>query len=125
MRLLLDTHTFIWVFNGHARLSPAARTVILDGRNEVYVSAVTAWEIAIKRSLGKLGVRGDYIQGLARYRFSPLSISTEHALAVEALPPHHRDPFDRLLIAQAQVEGLVLVTRDRRFGAYDVDFIEA
>ena len=125
MRLLLDTHTLLWVFDGSARLSPAAAQAVADGRNEIYVSAVTAWEIAIKSSLGKLRVRGDYERGLEEYRFRELQISTRHALAVRDLPPHHRDPFDRLLVAQAKLEGLTMVTRDERFGEYDVDYIQA
>lgn len=125
MRILLDTHALIWLFHRDPTLSPAAKKVIADGRNQVVVSAVTAWEIAIKRAAGKLRLQVDYHGGLSRYRLTPLSISTEHALAVESLPWHHRDPFDRLLIAQARLEGLVLVTRDRRFAEYGVDHIEA
>ncbi len=120
MNLLLDTHTLIWVFDANPKLSQVARDAISEGQNEVFVSAVTAWEIAIKRSLGKLELRGNYRRGLERYRFTPLNISTEHALAVEALPQHHADPFDRLLIVQAQLENLTLVTRDGRFDNYDV-----
>ncbi len=125
MTLLLDTHTLIWVFDSNPTLSQAARDAIADGANEVYVSAVTAWEIAIKRGLKKLELRGDYQKGLELYRFTPLAITTEHALAVETLEPHHSDPFDRLLIAQAKLEGLTLVTRDARFSAYDVPLIVA
>ncbi len=86
----------------------------------MFVSAVTAWEIAIKKSLGKLSAPDNYLEGLARYRFTALDITTEHALAVETLPLHHRDPFDRLLIAQAQLEKLTLVTSDPKIWAYDV-----
>lgn len=91
----------------------------------MFVSAVTAWEIAIKRSLGKLRAPENYLDALKRYRFTPLDISTEHALAVEHLPHHHHDPFDRLLIAQATHERLTLVTRDRRFDLYDVRLLKA
>ncbi len=125
MNLLLDTHALIWVFDANPKLSRFARDAISEGQNEVFVSAVTAWEIAIKRSLGKLELKGDYRRGLERYRFTPLSISTEHALAVETLPQHHADPFDRLLIVQAQLENLTLVTRDGRFEAYDVATLPA
>ena len=125
MTLLLDTHTLIWVFDSNPTLSEDARAAITDGQNTVFVSAVTAWEIAIKRAIGKLRLRGDYQQGLRQYRFTPLPISTEHALVVEHLPHHHSDPFDRLLIAQAQLEKLTLVTRDDRFADYDVKTIEA
>lgn len=125
MNLLLDTHTLIWVFDANPTLSAAAREAIGDGANEVYVSAVTAWEIAIKRALKKLELQGDFKLGLELYRFSPLAITTEHALAVETLPQHHADPFDRLLIAQAKLEELTLVTRDTRFAAYGVELIRA
>ena len=125
MNLLLDTHTLIWVFDANPTLSQGAYDAIADGQNEVFVSAVTAWEIAIKRSLGKLELQGDYKRGLELYRFTPLPISTDHALAVEALPQHHADPFDRLLIVRARLENLTLVTRDRRFDDYDVMTLRA
>ena len=125
MNLLLDTHALIWVFDRNPTLSREAREAVADGRNEVFVSAVTAWEIAIKRALKKLELKGDYQRGLKLYRFAPLVISTEHALAVEHLPTHHADPFDRLLIVQAQLENLTLVTRDERFSNYDVNTIRA
>jgi len=113
MNLLLDTHAFLWAVDNHPRLSPQARAAIIDGGNIVFVSVATAWEIAIKKSIGKLAIpSGDYLEELRLHRFTPLDITTEHALAVETLPPHHKDPFDRMLIAQAQVEQLTLVTRD-------------
>lgn len=125
MNLLLDTHTLIWVFGSNPTLFEAARSAIAEGNNEIFVSAVTAWEIAIKRGQKKLEVKGDYKRGLELYRFTSLSITTEHALAVEALPLLHTDPFDRLLIAQAKLENLTLVTRDERFAAYGVRIIKA
>ncbi len=125
MNLLLDTHVFLWAIDDSPNLSSAAREAILDGRNIVYVSSATAWEISIKRGLGKLKLpRGDYLEELRLHRFTPLDISTEHALAVEDLPPHHRDPFDRMLIAQALEERLTLVTRDHRMSLYDVKIIK-
>ncbi len=125
MNLLLDTHVLIWAFSRDPQLSQAATEAIRDGENMVFVSAATAWEIAIKKALGKLKVPGNYQEGLQRYRFTPLSITTEHALAVEQLPPHHKDPFDRMLIAQAQIEKLTLVTRDPNMQAYGISIIEA
>ena len=125
MNLLLDTHVLIWTFDDNPTLSETAREAIAEGENTVFVSAVTAWEIAIKRAIGKLKLKGDYQKGLQRYRFLPLAISTEHALAVEHLPQHHGDPFDRLLIAQAQLEKLTIVTRDKRFEDYGVKIIGA
>jgi PIN domain nuclease of toxin-antitoxin system len=126
MNLLLDTHIFLWAVDNNPNLSPAAREAIVDGYNIVYVSAATAWEISIKRTIGKLKIpESDYLEELRLHRFTPLSVTTEHALAVENLPPHHKDPFDRMLIAQALEEKLVLVTRDPRLKAYDVRIIEA
>lgn len=125
IRILLDTHALIWIFDTNPTLSESARAVVADGHNHIFVSAVTAWEIATKRSLKKLELKGDYQEGLQRYRFTSLAISAEHALAVEHLPLHHADPFDRLLIAQAQLEGLTVVTRDERFADYGVKVIGA
>jgi len=125
MNLLLDTHVFLWAVDNNPNLSPAEREAIVDGHNIVYVSAATAWEISIKRAIGKLKIpESDYLEELRLHRFMPLSITTEHALAVENLPSYHKDPFDRMLIAQAQEEKLTLVTRDPRIKAYDVRIIE-
>ena len=125
MNLLLDTHVFLWAVDDNPNLSATAREAIIDGNNIVYVSAATAWEISIKRAIGKLRIpESDYLEELRLHRFMPLSITTEHALAVENLPPHHKDPFDRMLIAQAQEEKLTLVTRDQRIKKYAVRIIE-
>lgn len=125
MNLLLDTHAFLWAIDNSPELSQKARDAIVDGTNIVFVSAATAWEIAIKKAIGKLKVpEGDYLEELKTHRFTPLDITTEHALTVESLPPHHKDPFDRMLVAQAQVENLTLVTRDPRIKAYAVKVIE-
>jgi len=126
MNLLLDTHVLLWALADDPALSAAARAAITDGRNVVFVSAATAWEIAIKQALGKLRAPTDsYLQELQRHRFTPLDITTEHALAVEHLPPLHADPFDRLLVAQAQIEKLTLVTHDKRIRDYAVATIKA
>lgn len=125
MNLLLDTHVFLWAVDDNPNLSAAARDAILNGRNIVYVSAATAWEISIKRGIGKLKTpNDDYLEELKLHRFTPLNITTEHALAVEDLPPHHKDPFDRLLIAQAREERLTIMTHDKRLSLYDVKIIE-
>jgi PIN domain nuclease of toxin-antitoxin system len=125
MNLLLDTHVFLWAADNSPDLSPDAREAIVDGQNIVYVSAATAWEISIKRAIGKLKIpQSDYLEELRLHRFTPLSITTEHARAVEDLPPLHKDPFDRMLIAQAQEEKLTLVTRDPRMKLYNVRIIE-
>lgn len=126
MNLLLDTHVLLWALDDDPSLSPAARAAIIDGHNLVFVSAVTAWELTIKKALGKLRAPTDeYLQELQRHRFTPLDITAEHVLAVERLPPHHADPFDRMLVAQAQVEKLTLVTRDERLLSYGVPTIKA
>jgi PIN domain nuclease of toxin-antitoxin system len=125
MNLLLDTHAFLWAIDNSPQLSESARTAIIDGNNFVFVSAATAWEIAVKKAIGKLTIpQGSYLDELRVHRFTPLDITTEHALAVEMLPHYHRDPFDRLLIAQAQMERLTLITRDARIKQYAVPVIE-
>jgi PIN domain nuclease of toxin-antitoxin system len=126
MNLLLDTHVFLWVVDDNPSLSREAREAIADGSNVVFVSAATAWEIAIKQTMGKLRVPfGDYPEQLKLNRLAELDITSEHAIAAGRLPVHHRDPFDRMLVAQAQVERLTIVTRDRKIRAYDVRVISA
>lgn len=125
VNLLLDTHAFLWAIDNSPKLSQKARKAIVDGNNIVFVSAATAWEIAIKKSIGKLKIpNGDYLEELRLHRFTPLDITTEHALTVENLSPHHKDPFDRMLIAQALVEKLTLITGDPKIKAYTVPIIE-
>jgi PIN domain nuclease of toxin-antitoxin system len=125
MSLSLDTHAFLWWLDDPQLLSEAARAAIGDGRQVVYVSAVVVWEIVIKRSLGKLDAPDDIEAAMAANRFLPLPITVPHALAVQALPDLHRDPFDRLLIAQARHEGLTLVTRDPQIARYGLPVILA
>ena len=117
MRLVLDTHTLIWWDDDRL---PRRVTATIQNADAVFVSAVTAWEIAIKTALGKLVARGTVEDVLTDYGFSSLPISVRHADAVRRLAPHHRDPFDLLLIAQAQTEDLAIVTRDPAFKLYDV-----
>lgn len=117
--LLVDTNVIVWLLLGdRSRVSETARDALEDERNRVAVSAVSVWEIAIKRSLGKLRIEDGWSRALARLGFDALPITAIHAEAVERLPWHHRDPFDRLLIAQAAAEGLELVSADPRFAAY-------
>ena len=123
--LLLDTHVLLWIASRDARLGPSASAAIRDGRRLVFVSAATAWEIAIKRGLGKLEAPKNYLALLDFYRFLPLDVTTEHALTVETLEDHHLDPFDRMLVAQARVEDLTLVSHDARLAAYGVSYLEA
>lgn len=123
MRLLLDTHVLLWALTDDARLRPEVRERIADGRTPVVVSAASAWEITIKASLGKLRVPNDLPEQLEAARFEPLDVTIVHALAVGDLPDLHRDPFDRLLVAQAQVDGLTLVTSDPQVQRYDVEVL--
>lgn len=125
MKLLLDTHVFLWIASGGSDLSNQTLKLLRDGTNTVYFSAASAWEIAIKRSLGKLQAPEDLLEEVARLRFTPLPVSLEHALAVERLPYLHKDPFDRLLIAQAISDNLNLVTRDETIREYDLSVISA
>ncbi len=120
MRLLLDTHTFLWWLSDWERISESARAAIADPNNEVLVSAVTGWEIGIKKARGRLVAPDNLAAVVEEKRFEHLSLTFAHAERAAALPPHHRDPFDRMLIAQAQAEGLVLVTRDSRIADYEV-----
>lgn len=123
MRILLDTHVLIW-WDENARLSRAARAAI-ESADQVYVSAVSGWEIALKASLGRLRPVRTAADAIADSQFEELPLRLRHAEALVKLPWHHRDPFDRMLIAQALGERLTIVTRDRAFSAYEVPLIAA
>lgn len=125
MRILLDTHALLWTVGNPAELNSEARDTIEDGANVVLVSIASAWEIAIKRGSGKLEAPRDLGRAIADQSFATLGITLDHARAVGDLPAHHRDPFDRMLIAQALVEGLTIVTRDPRFAIYGVPLLAA
>src|SRR5262245_8316684 len=112
MTLLLDTHVLLWWLDDPALLSEPAREAISNGKNTVYVSAAIVWEIVIKRSLGKPQAPDDLEEAITKNRFLPLPVTIAHAQAVESLPAVHRDPFDRMLIAQAKHERLKVVSRD-------------
>ena len=124
MRVLLDTHAFIWWANDDPSLSLSAKRVIEDRSNEIFLSAITSWEMAIKSAIGKLLLAqpvSSFIDAqIAQYNFRPLTITHEHAYQVETMTMHHNDPFDRLLIAQALMEDLVILTRDSEFSQYGV-----
>jgi PIN domain nuclease of toxin-antitoxin system len=124
MKALLDTNAWLWFTGRPDQLGPRTRAVISDALNEMHLSHASAWEIAIKAGLGKLGGVGDpavFVRTrLARQRILPLAITLDHVLAVANLPNHHRDPFDRLLVAQAQAESLTIITSDPYIGRYDV-----
>ena len=123
MRLLLDTHAALWFLAGDERLGETARRELNDEDNRVLLSAAVVWEIAVKRSLGKLEVTAGYLSRLLDGGAEPLPISIDHAVLVESLPWHHRDPFDRMLVAQAQVERATLVTGDERLHAYGIPVV--
>ena len=124
MRALLDTHTLLWCFNADPSLSSRARRLIEDGSNEILVSAASAWEIATKVRLGKLPTGeqlvGDFEYFLNQLGFDGLPILLSHAIRAGALAGDHRDPFDRMLISQAQAENLPIVSNDRIFDLYRV-----
>lgn len=123
MSLLLDTHAFLWAVGQGRRLSGRVADRLGSDREAVLISAVCIWEIAIKSSLGKLEAPDDPLGAIAKFDYVDLPVSSAHAWQVRSLPNHHRDPFDRLLIAQAQVERATIVTADPAFGAYDVEVL--
>jgi PIN domain nuclease of toxin-antitoxin system len=127
MKLLLDTHIFIWLLQGSENLSTKARSAIEDDSNAVYLSIGSLWEIAIKTSLGKLELEIPLEQIVANFILPSgieiLPILLPHLVVLQALPFHHRDPFDRLLISQAKAESLTLVSEDRSFSQYVVEIL--
>ena len=120
----MDSHVALWWLESNERLGEIAHGELLDA-GEVFFSPVTPWELGIKRALGKLAFPFDLASALADSGFTELPISSEHAMVAAGLPPHHRDPFNRMLIAQAQVEDLMFVTADRNAGSYDVEVLDA
>ena len=125
MTLLLDTHALLWWLDDSPELSPAARDAIAAADVPVFVSAVSIWEVVIKESLGKLIVPPEFRETVEREPFHHLPVSADHAWAVEQLPPLHRDPFDRMLVAQCAVEGLTLVSRDATLTRYGIQVLGA
>lgn len=128
MRLLLDTHILLWYLEGHPNLLQAQRQQIEDRRNQVAVSAVSLWEMTLKISIGKLDLMDDLatIEGILRQQgIRILPIQTAHLQRLLELPFHHRDPFDRLIIAQALAEEMTLVSDDAAFAAYPVSLLSA
>lgn len=124
MRVLIDSHVALWWLADADDLGPISRQRIEEAE-QALVSVVTPWELGIKRALGKLTMPDDLVDELRIGGFEMLSISTEHAELAPTLPPHHRDPFDRMLIAQADIESLVLLSADRAFTSYDVELHDA
>jgi PIN domain nuclease of toxin-antitoxin system len=125
MKALLDTHVFLWLMMGDDRLSQKAREAFLNPQNSIFLSAASFWEVGIKTSLGKLSLKEGWLKGfedqMKKNTIQWLPIERRHCEKVSILPFHHRDPFDRMLIAQALVEGLTLVSGDHRFADYGVN----
>lgn len=120
MRYLLDSHVFLWYKDGRSPLSREHREHLDDSRHELLLSVASVWELTIKRALGKLCFAGSIAKSTQSSGITMLPIALEHVEEMEKLPRLHRDPFDHLLIAQARVEGLILVTQDRVIHGYDV-----
>ena len=129
MNVLVDTHVWLWSLADPTRLSADSRSILSTSRNVIYLSAASAWELAIKVALGKINLPEPvetYVPTrMARQGITPLPITHTHALKVSTLPAHHRDPFDRLLVAQAIVERLPILTADPIFALYGVEVIAA
>lgn len=125
MRLLLDTHTVVWAITEPERVAPEALGLIESSENEVFVSVISPWELAIKLSRRRIELPRVFYETLRDGQFSLLPVTIRHTEVIAALPHHHRDPFDRMLVAQAQVEGLTLVTADREIRRYPVSIFPA
>lgn len=125
MQLLLDTHALLWWLADTPQLGRIARKQIANPENQVVVSAASAWEIEIKRALGKLDAPEDLQSAIAAAQFETLPMTVDHCVAAARLPPHHQDPFDRMLIAQAIEEHLTILTRDQAFTSYSVSILAA
>ena len=125
MRLLLDTHVLLWCLADDPSLPDQVRGAVTDSANVVFVSAASAWEIAIKKAVGKLEAPDDLQDAITASRFEPMPITIAHAMKAGALPRYHDDPFDRMLVAQSILEGLMLVTRDSRIPAYGIPILPA
>lgn len=125
MRLLLDTHALLWWRSDPKRLQPLAHEAIAGGEHEIWLSYASVWEIVIKKALGKLNAPDNLLELCASDGFHLLPIELPHIAALQTLPPIHRDPFDRMLVAQARVEALILVTNDANMMRYDVKVMTA
>jgi PIN domain nuclease of toxin-antitoxin system len=121
--LIVDTHAALWFLEGDRRLSRAARRVIEDDKAQRLLSAVSVIEVAVKHRLGKLDMSADFYEAMYRQGLQALPVTEKHARRLVDLPLHHRDPFDRLLVAQAQVEGMAILSADERLRAYDVPIL--
>lgn len=125
MNVLLDTHVLIWTLENNPTLSQQAKDTIINGNNMVFVSAASVWEMSIKTALGKLEAPDNLAEEIKQHRFSLLNINFDHAKLAGELPDIHKDPFDRMLVAQAKIENLMLITRDPLIAKYDVKLLKA
>jgi PIN domain nuclease of toxin-antitoxin system len=125
MNILLDTHVLIWALENNPTLSKTAVDCIVDGSNMVFVSAASVWEINIKMSMGKLEAPDNLLEEIRLHRFTPLPMTLEHAQLAGRLPDIHKDPFDRMLVAQAMMEKLTLATRDKLIEGYKIKTVKA
>ena len=125
MSLLLDTHVLLWAIADQRRLSEQARTAIAAGENEVFVSVVSPWELAIKKSRNRIEIPDELNPALEGSRFELLPVLLRHTKAIESMAFHHRDPFDRMLVAQAVTDGMTIVTADRKLTKYQVGLLPA
>jgi PIN domain nuclease of toxin-antitoxin system len=123
LRLLLDTHAALWWLSADERIGAEAARQLRDDTNHVLLSAAVVWEVAVKRSLGKLEAPGDFVETMRSGGAHALAVTVEHAAAVEQLPWHHRDPFDRMLVAQAHIERAAIVSRDPALAPYGVAIV--
>jgi PIN domain nuclease of toxin-antitoxin system len=124
MNYLLDTHVFLWFASGDMKLSPAAKEIIENGKNNIYLSSASVWELSIKIIIGKLKLKKDLnkfiAENIAGYGYIPIPVTIPHTLAVAKLPEIHKDPFDRMLVAQASVEKMKIITSDDYICKYNV-----
>jgi PIN domain nuclease of toxin-antitoxin system len=123
MKLLLDTHILLWWLTLDRKLSQIETAIIADPDNLIFVSAATAWEIAVKKMIGKLEAPDDLLAALAANNFLELPITIDHSQKLYQLPLHHHDPFDRIMVAQAMSEDLTLMTRDTKIALYEIKII--
>jgi len=127
LKLLLDTHTFLWIMDGSSKLSDTAKTLYLDPENEIFFSAASYWEICIKKSLGKLALKKGWEKSFEKEMkknvIKWLNLEPEHFHKLLTLPWHHKDPFDRILISQALSENLTIITSDKTFSKYKVKIL--
>lgn len=123
MNLLLDTHVIVWSFLSPEKLSSTANDALISNDNSVFVSVLAAWEVAIKRATGKLDLGFGFDEGLSKLGYTPINLRYATHVRYSELPLLHRDPFDRMLVAQALDEGLTLVTNDRNIRRYDVPIL--